>query len=213
MIIAGQLTEGQKLPAERKLCHSLSVSRNCLREALKELNARGVIATKQGSGSQVALFKRTSANDSLIDLLAKDTKTLTDLFAVRLLLEAHATYLAALHATAQDKADISAAFHQLKSLAYPQDAAVFAEKDMAFHRCIYLAANNQVMLLALNSVRELMTNCMMESAKKVYPFACNHKALIKQHEKIYLAIIAGDAGGAKKAAKAHLNAVQHYLTL
>lgn len=213
MIIAGQLKEGQKLPSERKLCQSLSVSRNCLREAFKELNARGVVETKLGSGTQVALFKQTQANNSLIDLLANDTKTLNDLFHIRKLLESEATYLAALNATEENKRDITTAFNQLKSLSHPQESAIFAEKDIAFHRCIYLAANNQVMLLALNSVRDLMMNCMMQSAKKVYPFALNHKALIKQHEKIYQAVIFGDASAAKKAAKAHLSAVQSYLKL
>lgn len=213
MIIAGQLKEGQALPSERKLCRSLSVSRNCLREALRELNARGVVETKQGRGTQVALFKQTQANNSLIDLLTKDQKTLTDLFHMRSLLEGEATYLATINATEENKREITTAFNQLKSLSHPQDPVILAEKDIAFHRCIYLAANNQVMLLALNSVRDLMMNCMMQSANKLYPFALNHKALIKQHEKIYQAVLSGDASAARKAAKAHINAVQGYLQL
>ncbi len=43
MILDGSLPAGVRLPAERKLCESLRVSRSSLREALKELHARGII--------------------------------------------------------------------------------------------------------------------------------------------------------------------------
>ena len=211
MIIEGSLKENKKLPPERTLCKTLSVSRNCLREALKELSARGVVETKRGSGTKIALFKETQSNKSIIDLLAKDEKTLRDLFHVRMLLEGEATYLAASNATIEDKEKITLAFEELQNLAHSQDTAKFAEKDIAFHRCIYLAANNQVMLLALNSVRDLMMNCMVESARKVYPFA--HKTLIKQHKNIYKAVIEGKAILAKKYAKAHIEAVKNYLKI
>jgi len=213
MIIEGSLKEGQKLPPERVLCKTLAMSRNCLREALKELNARGILETKQGSGTRVALFKVSKTNRSIVDLLAKDEKTLKDLLYMRRLLESEATALAAKNATEMDKEKITKAFKELVELSPYQNTAKFAEKDIAFHRSIYIAANNQVLLLALNSVRELMGNWFIEAAKKLYPNNLNSKVLINQHKKIYNAILEGNAQSAKQAARAHIDAVKTYLKI
>ncbi|WNC73991.1 FadR/GntR family transcriptional regulator [Thalassotalea psychrophila] len=213
MIIDGSLTEGQKLPSERALSQTLKVSRNCLREAIKELNARGVLETKRGSGTHVALFKDIQPSRSLIDLLNNDKKTLTDMFYVRRLLESEATKLATINATKQDKDKISEAFQQLVNLEHSDDGSAVAEKDIAFHRSIYMAANNQVLLLALNSIRDLMMNFMYMLGDKVYPFAQNHRDLIAQHQRIYDAIIKGDAQEAQDAANAHIDAVKQYIKL
>ncbi|RZA10743.1 MAG: GntR family transcriptional regulator, partial [Proteobacteria bacterium] len=45
LIVDGILKTGQPLPSERRLVEKLGVSRNALREGLKLLRARGIIAT------------------------------------------------------------------------------------------------------------------------------------------------------------------------
>jgi GntR family transcriptional repressor for pyruvate dehydrogenase complex len=52
-ILQNKLVQGAKLPSERELCESFAVSRTALREALRRLNARGLIAVRKGSGMVV----------------------------------------------------------------------------------------------------------------------------------------------------------------
>lgn len=53
-IASGELKSGERLPPERELCQMLNVSRMTLRQALTELEARGLIIRRQGDGTYVA---------------------------------------------------------------------------------------------------------------------------------------------------------------
>ena len=50
-IIDGDFKPGDKLPSEAELCEQLGVGRNSLREAIRVLNAMGVVKTKRGQGT------------------------------------------------------------------------------------------------------------------------------------------------------------------
>ncbi len=52
-ITAGEWQEGDRLPPERQLCREFDVSRSTLRQALGELEERGLISRHQGRGTFV----------------------------------------------------------------------------------------------------------------------------------------------------------------
>ncbi len=53
LVTSGQWQEGQRLPPERQLCKEFGVSRATLRQALGELEERGLITRHQGRGTFV----------------------------------------------------------------------------------------------------------------------------------------------------------------
>ena len=53
LIASGTWREGERLPPERQLCRDFDVSRSTLRQALGELEARGLISRHQGRGTFV----------------------------------------------------------------------------------------------------------------------------------------------------------------
>src|SRR5690554_5316395 len=107
LILEGGLAPGQKIPSERQLVARLGVSRSVVREALHELQARGVIETRHGKGSFVASIVPESgtsgSNSPLMYLYQGHTRTLYDLLEVREQLEGQAAFLAAQRATKDRK--------------------------------------------------------------------------------------------------------------
>ena len=53
-LINGDLVPGQKLPSEPELARQLGVGRSAVREALKVLQAIGVVVSVRGSGTYIA---------------------------------------------------------------------------------------------------------------------------------------------------------------
>ena len=208
MILDGSLVVGQRLPPERELCERLSVSRNSLREALKELRARGVIETRRGSGTRVAFFQEFRPSSPLQGLLQNHPETLASLLEVRRSLEGEAAYHAAQRATAEDLLALEAVYEPLVAdhpqADRPEDHAA---RDIAFHQAIYSAAHNPVLLLALNGIRDLMMSFFYDTSDKLYPRALSRRALKTQHRRIYRAIVKRDSAAARRAAMAHIDAV------
>ena len=52
-IESGEFAPGDKLPPETKLCEDLKVSRTCIREAIRVLQAMGYVEIKHGKGAFV----------------------------------------------------------------------------------------------------------------------------------------------------------------
>ena len=50
LILRGILRPGERLPSERELSERMQVSRPSLREALSDLQSRGLLTTKAGAG-------------------------------------------------------------------------------------------------------------------------------------------------------------------
>lgn len=59
-IAAGRFAIGSSLPTEAELCEQFNVSRCTVREALRQLRAMGMVASKQGSGTTVIADKPTA---------------------------------------------------------------------------------------------------------------------------------------------------------
>jgi DNA-binding FadR family transcriptional regulator len=57
-ILSGRLPAGSKLPGERDLARDLGTNRNTLREALRTLEALGLVRARQGDGVMVLDYRR-----------------------------------------------------------------------------------------------------------------------------------------------------------
>ena len=86
-ISRGKLQKGDKLPTELCLATKFEVSRTCVREAIKSLEAMGIVQCIQGSGSYITNTPELSINRPLCALLALSNGTLENVLDLRIVLE------------------------------------------------------------------------------------------------------------------------------
>ena len=86
-ILEQKLATGDRLPTETEMAAQLQVSRNALREALKALEAIGLVEVRMGSGTFVAPFDPVKYMDSFTHNLLVEGLDLDELYEVRQALE------------------------------------------------------------------------------------------------------------------------------
>jgi len=151
-IVAGDFGIGEKLPVEPALCRRFRVSRTTLREAVKKLHGKGLVAIAPKSGTRVR--PQTAWNQLDADVLGwrlrgdPDRDLLRQLYEVRQALEPEACRLAAINADDDSRRAIEASYAHMA--ACRRDPARVVEADVAFHMAI-VAATRNVFLTSLGS--------------------------------------------------------------
>lgn len=145
---------GDRLPPERELADAFGVSRTVVREAIKVLEARGVLATVTGSGVYVRPPDSGVVSRSLqtyIQLLDQDDMYL-GLIEIRRVLEVEIAALAAERATPQQRQELDQLGRQMRQNA--ASAPTLAELDLQLHLLLADATQNQLFRVLLSPLIE-----------------------------------------------------------
>lgn len=86
-ISRGELQKGDNCRTELCLATKFEVSRTCVREAIKSLEAMGIVQSIQGSGSYITNTPEQSINRPLCALFALSNGTLENVLDLRIVLE------------------------------------------------------------------------------------------------------------------------------
>lgn len=210
LILDGTLKPGDKLPSERQLSERLTASRPLIREAIKELRGRGVIETQHGRGSFVTgMLDQVEAHSSLTRLYHSHPRLLFDLLEVRERLEGQAAQLAAERATDKDLYLITKAFDAMNEEENEErDLLQAAQLDHAFHRSIYEASHNPVLIHTLQNLMQLMLNSVVVSVSNLYHRDRPKQQIDAYHRLIFNAIIDRKPDNAYRAAVEHIRDVR-----
>ena len=181
-IRAGDLAPGDRV-READLAAKLGLSRTPVREALRRLEAQGIIEHRPRIG---AVVRRLSHSE------------VVELYEMRVILERTAAEMAAQHATGAELdeiSDLNAALAQAG--AAPRQAA---ELNARFHQCIALAARNRFLLGAL----EAMAHSLLLLGPTTLEDDARISTVVAQHGAIIDALRAGDRAAAGQAAAGHI---------
>ena len=198
-IMSGVYPPGTRLPHEADVLERFGISRTVLREALKTLTAKGLIASKSRVGTKV--LDETHWNLFDADVLSWkvaqgfDEKLSNDLAEIRRAIEPRAAALAAGHADREIIAQLRRCIADMR--AATDSRRHFAEADLEFHRAIGAASGNMLMR-ALSAVIE---TALVESFTLSSPVRdlAQHETVVRKHERIVDAIEARDPQAAAAA--------------
>lgn len=207
LILDGVLRDGDRLPGERDLAQDLDVSRPILREALKELEARGLLVSHHGGGTYVADIIGQVFSKPITELISRHARATRDYLEYRRELEGLTAELAAKRATDTDQALLTRIIDDMRRAHAAGDPEEELAADVEFHNAIGEAAHNIILLHTLRACYRLLSEGIFFNRKAVFALANARERLLEQHVAIHAAILAGDGEAAKRAAQAHIDFV------
>ncbi|NUT73015.1 FadR/GntR family transcriptional regulator [Pseudarthrobacter sp. C4D7] len=202
---AGDLAVGGRLPAERALAEQLQVSRTSVREAIRVLEAMGVVRSGVGSGPDsgtVVISDPTAALGSALRLhVATQHLPVADIVETRVLLESWA----AARAT-RDAPQLEDAAALLAAMDAPEGLPVeeFLALDVRFHLALANAAGNAVVSAMMGSLRESIQGYAAELTGNLPDWKATACRLHAEHHAILAAVREGDGGRAAQLVAAHI---------
>jgi GntR family transcriptional repressor for pyruvate dehydrogenase complex len=211
LILRGILRPGERLPSERELSERLGVSRPSLREAVAELQARGLLATRAGAGIYVADVLGNAFSPALIRLFAAHDEAVVDYIGFRRDLESIAAQRAALHGSDTDLKVIDTIFRKMEAAHSKRNPADEAELDAEFHLAIIEASHNVIMLHMMRSMFDLLREGVFFNRQIMFKQRTTRDLLLDHHRAINDALQARDPEAAKRAVVVHLNYVEQSL--
>ena len=207
LILRGILRPGERLPPERELSERMGVSRPSLREALGDLQERGLLMTKAGAGVYVADVLGSAFAPALIALFASHDAAVFDYISFRRDLEGLAAERAARLGTDTDLQVIETIFQKMEAAHQKRNPADEAHLDADFHLSIIEASHNIIMLHMMRSMYDLLREGVFYNRAMMFKQRTTRDTLLDQHRAINTALQARDAAGARAAVEAHLNYV------
>lgn len=201
LISSGAWKSGYRLPPERELSEAFGVSRTVVREAVKALEARGVLESSTGSGMSVrqADFNIVSQSLQTYMQLANRDDFEIRLNEVRRVLEVEMVALAAARRTSEQLVQLHQICQQMR--AQGNTAKQMAELDFRLHVTLAEATQNDLfkVLLAplINQLREQIILTWEDFPRPV-------NDVFDQHEAIVSAVENGDADAARQSMMKHL---------
>jgi DNA-binding GntR family transcriptional regulator len=182
-IIHGELAPGSKLE-EQALAERFAVSRTPVREALRELSARGMIDLLPRRGGVVA----TVGLEQLADMLEAECE-----------FEALCARLAAQRMSAMEKKQLQLLHEQSAVFVGQDDELRYLPINQEFHAAIYEGTHNRTIATQVSALRDRLAPFRQSQAGVERRLALSHK----EHGDIVAAILSGDSEGAYNAMREH----------
>lgn len=155
MIQTGEYEKGDRLPPIMEMARRFGVGHPTVREALKKLEALGIVEIRHGSGVYVTAAPELLLHASPVYGGTVTQKLLVDLIEARMPIELQSTGLAARNASPENLREMRRLLDRAEQ--HLHDDAVLSPTNMAFHQEIALASGNAVIAQLLQVLAELFT--------------------------------------------------------
>ena len=215
MIIDGTLVAGEKLLPERELACQFQVSRPSLREAIQNLQAKGLIQRKQGGGTFVSSHLNKRLSDPILELISKRPETQFDLLEFRHSLEGMAAFYAALRGNSDDHKTLTEALDNIYKIDYKHQPEKEAEALVDFYAKMAKASQNMVLMQIMQAIRLMLIDNIRQNLNMLRQgLTADHNiesTIAKHRADIVAAIVAKNPEAARDASHTHLSYVEKTL--
>jgi DNA-binding FadR family transcriptional regulator len=214
LIVSGELSEGDSLGHEPELVERFGVSRPSLREALRILEAEGLITVVRGALGGVVVHEpdeRMTARTAALVLQARNVP-LADVFEARRIIEPTAAGM-----VASSRARRAAA-KKLAKLIDEQEHAIddpdaFGVANARFHSELVELAGNQTLSIVTEMLSEIVARAVtvVSRTDEASQSAATRRRGIRSQSRLVELIEAGDAAGAEEHWRSHMAVVKRVM--
>ncbi|HLT10737.1 MAG TPA: FadR/GntR family transcriptional regulator [Micromonosporaceae bacterium] len=201
LIHQGKLRPGDRLPSERELCSRFGVSRVTVREALRVLEAGGLVEIRVGAhgGAFVTMPSNERLGEGLADLLKLSPLTAAEVTEARMIFELGIVPLVVERATKEDIAALNEiCARQRKSL---KDKEYSVTLSAEFHVRVAACTHNAAIEMLVQSFHGPLLMSLRE-AQTLAPLMGRRGNA--EHQEFVDAVERGDVDGATEIMRAHL---------
>ncbi|WP_308798468.1 FadR/GntR family transcriptional regulator [Agromyces silvae] len=206
-LLAGELSPGDHLPGERALSAGLGVGRSSVREALRVLEAMGLIRTATGSGPNAGAIIIATPGGAMSALMRLQVAArgfpVADIVRTRLVLEAQ---VVSDLAEASPAADLVIAESLLDAMDAPSlSPAEFLALDAQFHLALAEASGNQVITATMAGLRGGIESYVLDGLDRIADWGATCSRLRHEHRGVVAAITAADVSLARSRIRHHIS--------
>jgi GntR family transcriptional repressor for pyruvate dehydrogenase complex len=204
-IFEGTMASGEPLPPERELARQFAVSRATVREALRHLQAQGLLAAR-GRTSPLEMAGPDDAvirfREALTHVVQLQEVSLPDLVELRLAIETTALARAAAAPVAPHLEEARAELAIMERPdARPDEVH---EADVAFHLALVAASGNKALLLVMLAVKDGI-RLHLDEALRARSFAKIRPRILDEHRALLRSVERGAGKAAAAQLRHHLN--------
>lgn len=198
-IFEGELSPGDRLESERDLADQFKVSRITVRDALRVLEARGLIRVRVGAsgGAFVAETNVDQVAESITTMVRLRRMTLSELAEARTIVETAAAERAASRAGAEAVRRLGELVERGREVV--RAGSPHTEVAMDFHVALAEASRNELLSATVRAYRDLLVKTLHDMRD-----VSSSRITQKWHEDILEAIRAHDAEGTRELMEEHL---------
>ena len=211
IILVGELKPGDKLGSEKELIAQFGVSKGTLREALRVLEAMGLVEIRKGlsGGVFIAEVDMKTTIHSIINFLHFKAVSIKDITMLRYIVEPFIVKIAVQNATEED-------LHKLKVMisneaGEPRNQIERnrpdVKKGISFHRYLARLTHNPILILIMDFVDNLLSD--MKSQLDLGPQF--YDRVKESHARVLDCLIKKDIDGAKRELTADIVSVGHFM--
>lgn len=207
---AGLIKLGDQLPGERTLAETHGISRASVRDAIRILDAMGVVRTSTGSGPSsgaVVISDPAVGLSAALRLhVASRQLSVADIVESRILLETWAAESAGRNADAEQRARVlQETADLLDAMDAPDlDREKFHDLDARFHVLLSSLAGNAVIEAMMESLRLSISDYVSDTVASEDSWGKIAAVLRAQHHGIHAAVSAGDGHRAAHLLREHI---------
>ncbi len=193
-LLNGELNPGDFLPPEAELAKNLNVGKSSVREALKMLQALGVVEVRRGQGTAICKEPGEESINPLVFQLLMEERRIQDLIDLRMIFEPGITVMAMKRATEAEIETIRRTVLRLQNSI--EQGVPMAEDDLAFHFAILEATHNPFVVRIGKTILQLFKSSISTSMRTIPKIALrDHKRIVdalvqKDEDKLVEAVVA-----------------------